>query len=127
MIKISPPIILKSIASYLLSLFIAILFVPLFSEFYGQIFNPPIIGYGILGNVNEELMFSGFLFSYMFILPLVVNILVSKKMWLVWLVGILPFIIFIRGLKEVLWFVIFTVLGALLGWLIKFLYKKFKK
>ena len=120
----------KIIYSYLISLLLAVIFLKVFKEFYIWLFSPPKFSslFSLWGN-NFELNFSGFIYAFIFFLPLVIFIIVERKRLLVWLVGIfIPFFLIIaEGKKEVLWFVIFTLAGGVIGWLIKLTIKKLKK
>jgi len=122
-------IFLMAIYSYFLSVVISLIFLPLFSFFYDKVLNPPKVGYGLFFGRNEELIIGGIIFSYIFFLPLSTFILVHRKQLLVWLIGILfPFtMVLASGSKHLLWFVIFTLVGGLIGWLIKLAMKKFRK
>jgi len=123
------PLILKAVYSYVLSLLFSILLIPLFSEFYELIFTPPLVRYGWFYNRSQELVIGAIIFSYIFLLSLFIFLLIPRKKWLVWLIGIIiPFLFLLRaGWKEVLWLIILTIIGALIGWLIKYIYKKLKK
>lgn len=77
---------------------------------------------------NEELVVGAIIFTYLFFLPLFISALVPKKQWLAWLILIfIPFtMVFKEGSKHLLWFVIFTLAGGLVGWLVKLIIKKLK-
>lgn len=123
------PFILKVIYAYILSIIFSILLILLFSKFYDLVFNPALFRYGWFYDRNQELVIGGIIFSYVFLLPLFVFLLISRKKIVIWLIGIIiPFLFLLKaGLKEILWFIIFTILGAVIGWLIKYVYKKLKK
>lgn len=119
---------LTAIYVYLISVFVALIFSPVFKLFYDKILNPPKIGYGLFFGRNEELIVGGIIFSYTFFLPLITLVLTKKIQWLVWLIGIiLPLIIVLSEMNYIIWFVVFTVAGALTGWLINLTMKKWKK
>lgn len=116
--------------SYLVTVLLAIVFMKIFKEFYVWQFNPPKFNsmFSLWSN-NLEFNFSGFIYSFTFFLPLAIFIFVQRKKVLVWAVGIfIPFLLIIAGYKmEMLWFLIFTLVGGLIGWLINLAVKKFKK
>ncbi|MFA4833869.1 MAG: hypothetical protein WC619_03410 [Patescibacteria group bacterium] len=122
-------ILLIAIYSYLSSIIISLIFSPLFSFFYDKVLNPPKVGYGLFFGRNEELIIGGIIFSYLFFLPLFTFILAHKKQLLVWLIGAsLPLTMaLVGGSQHLLWFVIFTLAGGAIGWLIKLAMKKLKK
>lgn len=106
------------------------IFSSLFGKLYLFIFKPAttcgLSGLGcsdILGFIQNSI------FSYLFFLPLFILVLVPKKQWLAWLILIfIPFtMVLVGGSKHLLWFVILTVAGGLVGWLIKLGIKKWKK
>ena len=123
------PLVLKVFYSYLLSLACSLLSISLFSRVYGFIFNPPLYRSGLFYDRGHELIIGGFILALAFFIPLFIFLIVPRKKWLAWLfAAIIPFLMFLQqGYKEVLWFVILTILGSLIGWLIKLAYKKFKK
>lgn len=119
---------LSAVYSYALSIFVALIASPLFRIFYDKALNPPKVSYDLFFGRSEELTVGGILFSYIFFLPFFTSILVSKRQWLVWLIGaILPVMIFFSEGKHLLWFVIFTLAGGVIGWLIKMTIKKMKR
>ena len=121
-------IFLLVVYSYLLSIFVSLIFSPLFSFFYDRVLKPPQVGYGLFFGRGEEIIIGGIIFSYIFFLPLFILILTSKKQWLSWLIGsILPSFIFFSEKNYVIWFVIFTISGGLIGWLINITLKKLRK
>jgi len=106
------------------------IFSSLFGKLYIFIFKPiqmcGLLGFGcpaILGIIQNSI------FAYLFFLPLFIMIFVSKKQWLVWLILIfIPFTMALSGgSKHLLWFVILTLAGGLIGWLISLAIKKLKK
>ena len=113
---------------YLLSFFVALVFSPIFRFFYDKILNPPKVGYGLFFGRNEELIVGGIIFSYIFFLPFFTLIFQQKRQWLIWAIGIiLPAVIIFSEKNYILWFIIFTIAGGLIGWLINLAIKKFKK
>lgn len=121
---------LSAIYSYLATLLSALIFMKVFREFYIWQFNPPRFSsmFSLWSN-NSELNFTGFIYAFIFFLPLVIFILTERKRILIWFVGVVvPFLLIIAGYrKEILWFVIFTLAGGLIGWLINLAIKKLKK
>ena len=120
----------KIIYSYLITFLLALIFLKVFKEFYIWWFNPPrFSSIFSLWDINFELSFTGFIYSFIFFLPLVIFIVIERKKLLIWSIGIfIPFLlIFAGGVKEIIWVVIFTIAGSLIGWLIKFAIKKLKK
>ena len=120
---------LTAVYTYLATSLLALIFMKVFREFYVWQFNPPKFNsiFSLWSN-NSELNFSGFIYSFIFFLSLVIFIFVKRKKILVWLIGIfVPFLLIIAGgRKEMLWFLIFTLAGGLIGWLIKLTIRKFK-
>jgi len=104
------------------------IFSPLFNIFYDRILNSAKGGYGLFYGRSEELIIGSIIFAYLFFLPVFTLILVSKRQLLVWLIFIfVPFtMVFAEGTKHLFWFVIFTIAGGLIGWLINLAIKKFK-
>ncbi len=121
-------IISKAVISYLITITFSAIFTPLFMKFYDNILDKSTLGYGLFFGRREELIAGGLIFAYIFLLPLITFIFTNKRQWLIWLIGIIfpAYIIFSEG-KHILWFAIFTIAGGLIGWLIKFAIKKFKK
>ncbi len=128
MINEKNSIIFKAFITYLVSIIVSAVFIPLFIKFYDSILDKSNVGYGLFFGRQEELIVGGYIFAYTLFLPLIIFIFVGRKKWLVWLIGIIfpAYIIFSEG-KDILWFVIFTIAGGVIGWLIKFGIKKFKK
>ena len=119
---------LIAVYTYLLSIFVAFITSHFFSFFYDKVLNPPKVGYGLFYGRGEELIIGGIIFSYIFFLPLFTMILASRKIWLIWFAGvIIPVAIFFSEGNYLLWFVIFTIAGGLIGWLIKLAIKEFQK
>jgi len=82
-----------------------------------------------LWSYGFDIKLNSFIFAFSFFLPLFIFILVSRKQWLVWSVLVfIPFIlVLVGGSKHLLWFIIFTLVGGLIGWLINLTIKKLKK
>lgn len=123
-------IFLSAIYVYLFAILLSLVFMKVFREFYVWQFNPPTFGsiFSLWSN-NFELNFSGFIYSFILFLPATIFILAERKKVLIWLIGVfVPFLLIIAGSsKEMLWFIIFTIAGGLIGWLINLAIEKFKK
>lgn len=121
---------LSTIYVYLSTILLALVFMKVFREFYVWQFNPPKFSsiFSLWSN-NFELNFTGFIYALIFFLPLSIFILMERKKLLIWLIGIfVPFLLIIAGgSKEIIWFIIFTLIGGLIGWLINIGIKKLKK
>jgi hypothetical protein len=121
---------LSTVYVYLSTILLALVFMKVFREFYVWQFNPPKFSsiFSLWSN-NFELNFTGFIYALIFFLPLSIFILMERKKLLIWLLGIfIPFLLIIAGgSKEIIWFLIFTVTGGLIGWLINIGIKKLKK
>ncbi|MDP2709301.1 MAG: hypothetical protein Q8O93_04670 [bacterium] len=108
----------------------SLIFSPLFGKWYLFIFNPIMTG-GLegFGNLNSLIVIQNSIFAYLFFLPLFIMIFVPRKQWLAWLILIfIPFtMVLVGGSKHLFWFLIFTLAGGLIGWLIKLGIKKYKK
>lgn len=115
---------------YFLSLLMAIVFSPLFGKLYILIFKPLMTG-GLegLGNLKGLFYIQSAIFSLSFFIPLFIIIFLKQKKLLFWLIGIfIPFtMVLVGGKKHILWFIIFTITGVVLGWLAKWGVMKFKK
>lgn len=121
---------LSSIYSLVSATIVSIIFLPLFNNFYLSNFNPiKFNSMFSLWNYEFDIKLNSFIFSISFFLPLFILILVPKRQWLVWLILIfIPFTMtLVNGGKYLLWFLIFTIAGGLVGWLINLTIKKFKK
>ncbi|MDP2736680.1 MAG: hypothetical protein Q8O59_02745 [bacterium] len=121
---------LSAVYSFIAAIISSIIFSPLFGKLYLSVFKPAstcgLSGIGcsdILGIVQNSI------FAYLFFLPLFIMIFVPKKQWLVWLILIfIPFTMVLSGgSKHIIWFIIFTLAGGLIGWLINLAIEKFKK
>jgi len=121
---------LLAIYSLIAAIIFSFIFSPIFGKFYIYIFNPIMTG-GLEGFGNAEgfVVVQNAIFAYLFFLPLFILALVPEKQWLVWLILIfIPFtMVLVGGSKHLLWFIIFTIAGCLIGWLINLAIKKFKK
>ncbi len=96
---------------------------------YQSIFSP-VYNSGLLtlGGEGLDTFLGGFLLSYALLLPLLSFLIISSKKWICWLIFIIPFLFFF--LTDSKWFscfIILTILGGLIGWLIKLVYTKIKK
>jgi len=121
---------LSAIYSFITAVVSSFIFSSLFGKWYDYIFKPiKTCGLSGLDCLPTLITIQNAIFAYLFFLPLFVMILVSKKQWLVWLILIfIPFtMVLVNGSKYVFWFVIFTLIGGLMGWLINLAIKKFKK
>ena len=121
---------LSAVYSFVAAIIGSLIFSSLFGKLYIFIFKPiamcGLLGFGcpaILGIIQNSI------FAYLFFLPLFILIFVRKKQWLAWLILIfIPFTMaLIGGSKHLLWFLIFTLSGGLIGWLINLAIKKLKK
>jgi len=121
---------LLAVYSLITAVISSFIFSPLFGRLYLFVFKPAstcgLSGIGcsdLLGVVQNSI------FAYLFFLPLFIMIFVFRKQWLVWLILIfIPFTMALSGgNKYLLWFVIFTLVGGLIGWLINLAIKKLKK
>ncbi|MEK7653043.1 MAG: hypothetical protein AAB358_00980 [Patescibacteria group bacterium] len=121
---------IKTVYVYLLAIFAAAVFSSPFRKIYDIfVLEKSNVGYGFFSGRNEELIVGGLIFSFLFFLALFVSIFIEEKKWLIWLIGIiLPITIIIQQESDyILWSIIFTLAGFVLGWLIRFIYKKIKK
>ena len=121
---------LSAVYAYLATFLLALIFMKFFREFYVWQFDPSSFSsiFSLWSN-NFELNFTGFIYAFILFLPLVIFIFVKKRKILIWSIGaIIPFLLIIAGYrKEILWFVIFTLAGGLVGWLINLGIKRLKK
>ncbi|MDO8676668.1 MAG: hypothetical protein Q7K16_03420 [Candidatus Azambacteria bacterium] len=121
---------LSAIYAFIAAVISSLVFSPLFGKLYLFIFKPASTG-GLGGwdNLPELGFIQNSIFAYLFFLPLFILLLVPKKQWLAWLILIfIPFLmVLVNGSKPLLWFLIFTLTGGLIGWLIKLGIKKLKK
>lgn len=100
----------------------SLIFSPLFGWFYFLIFKPSMTcGFGGIGCIEILGLIQNSIFAYLFFLPLFVMVFIRSKQWLVWCIFIfIPFtMVLVGGWKYVLWFIIFTIVGGFLGWLIR--------
>ncbi|MDD5031646.1 MAG: hypothetical protein PHR36_01210 [Patescibacteria group bacterium] len=123
-------IFLSAVYSFVAAIVGSIIFSTAFGKLYVFIFRP-ILTCGLSGFDCLPVLgvIQNSIFAYLFFLPLFVLVLVPKKQWLIWLILVfIPFtMVLVGGSKHLLWFVIFTLAGGVIGWLIKLVIKKFKK
>ena len=122
---------LSAVYSFVAAVISSFNFSPLFEKIYNiYIFKPSLTG-GLEGldQLRGPIIIQNSIFAYLFFLPLFILIFVQRKQWLVWLILIfIPFTMVLSGgNKHLLWFLIFTISGGLIGWLINLAIKKFKK
>ncbi|MBI2459869.1 MAG: hypothetical protein HYV53_05005 [Parcubacteria group bacterium] len=121
---------LSAVYTFIAAIISSFIFSSIFGKFYIFLFNPIITG-GLegFGNFKPLIVIQNSIFAYLFFLPLFILALVPKKQWLVWLILIfIPFtMVLVGGGKHLTWFLIFTLSGGLLGWLINLGVKKLKK
>ncbi|MDO8593125.1 MAG: hypothetical protein Q7R92_05215 [bacterium] len=122
-------VVLPAIYALVATIISSLIFSSLFGKLYLFIFKPAstcgLSGIGcsdILGVIQNSI------FAYLFFLPLFIMIFIPRKQWLAWLILIfIPFtMVLAGGSKHLLWFLIFTLTGGLIGWLIKLAIKKLK-
>lgn len=121
---------LTAVYSFIAAVISSFIFSPVFGKIYDYIFLPiKTCGLSGIDCLPILITIGNAIFAYPFFLPLFILIFVSKKQWLVWLILIfISFtIVLVNGSKPLLWFVIFTLAGALIGWLINLAVKKWKK
>lgn len=121
---------LFTVYSFIAAVVSSFIFLPVFNDFYLSSFNPIRFNSMFsLWNYKFDIKLNSFIFSLSFFLPLFILALVPKRQWLVWLILIfIPFtMVLVGGSKHRLWFVIFTLAGGLIGWLIRLTIRKFKK
>lgn len=121
---------LLAVYSFIAAIVSSFIFLPVFNNFYLSNFNPVKFNSMFsLWSYGFDIKLNSFIFSFSFFLPLFVLTFVWAKQWLAWLILIfIPFIlILVGGSKHLLWFVIFTIVGGLIGWLINLAIKKIKK
>jgi len=120
---------LSAIYSMIAAIISSFIFSPLFGKLNDLIFKP-LKTCGLSGFDCSPILMTiqNSIFAYLFFLPLFVMILVPRKQWLAWLILIfIPFtMVLAGGSKHLLWFLVFTLAGGLLGWLINLAIKKFK-
>jgi len=121
---------LSAVYSLVATMIGSIIFLSIFNNFYLSNFNPiKFNSMFSLWSYGFDIKLNSFIFAFSFFLPLFIFILVSRKQWLVWSVLVfIPFIlVLVGGSKHLLWFIIFTLVGGLIGWLINLTIKKLKK
>jgi len=127
MAKANDSIFIKAIYAYLLAIIFSMLFSPLFDKFYKSIsVTIPGGGFGVWGNWWVLGLIQNTFFALPFFLPIFVILFIKKWQWLVWLIGIfIPFTFaWVSGNRYLFWFLIFTLAGFILGWVLKLLYEK---
>ena len=122
---------LSAIYSFIAAVISSFIFSPIFGKLYNTfIFKPSQTG-GLAGldNLAAPVTIQNSIFAYLFFLPLFIMVLVPRKQWLAWLILIfIPFTMVLSGgSKHLLWFLIFTIAGGLIGWLVNLAIKKLKK
>ncbi|MFH1583326.1 MAG: hypothetical protein ABIB72_03350 [Candidatus Falkowbacteria bacterium] len=121
---------LSAIYSLMVAMVSSMILLPIFNNFYLLNFNPVKFNSMFsLWSYGFDIKLNSFIFSFSFFLPLFILIFVPKKQWLAWLILIfIPFtMVLVGGSKHLLWFIIFTIVGGLIGWLINLAIKKSKK
>lgn len=121
---------LSVVYSFIAAIISSFIFSPLFGKWYVYIFKPiPTCGLSGFDCSSALITIQNAIFAYLFFLPLFILALVPKKQWLAWLILIfIPFTMtLVNGSKYLLWFVIFTIAGGLIGWLINLAIKRLKK
>jgi len=112
----------QAVWSLLVAILCSLIFSSLFGKLYLFIFNPLSSG-GLAGWDSVEALgvVQNSIFAFPFFLSLTIAILVSKKQWLVWFILIFfPFTMnLVGGSKYLLCFIIFTITGSTIGWLIR--------
>lgn len=124
------PVFLFAVYSFIAAIISSFVFSPLFGRLNDYIFEPiKTCGLAGLDCLPILITIQNAIFAYIFFIPLFIMVLVFKKQWLAWLILIfIPFtMVLVGGSKHLLWFVIFTLAGGLLGWLINLAVKKWKK
>lgn len=115
--------------SLVLSIVLSLLFLIIFISFYENVFSP--VKFDSMFSLwsNEfDIKLNSFIFAYSFFLPIFVMLFAVKKQGLQWLLLIaMPLIlVLVGGSRHLLWFVIFTVAGGFVGWLMNMTINKFK-
>jgi len=121
---------LHVVYSFIAAVISSFIFSSLFGKWYIYIFKPiKTCGLSGLDCLSTLITIQNAIFAYLFFLPLFIMVFVQRKQWLAWIILIfIPFtMVLVNGSKYLLWFVIFTFLGGLIGWLINIAIKKFKK
>ena len=122
---------LSAVYSFIAAIIASVIFSPLFERIYNTyIFKPSLTGgLGGTDQLRGPVIIQNSIFAYLFFLPLFILLFVPKKQWLAWLILIfIPFtMVLVGGSKHLLWFLIFTLAGGLIGWLINLALKKLKK
>jgi len=121
---------LSVVYSFIAAIIGSLIFSPLFGRLYLLVFKPAsTCGLSGIGCSNILGVIQNSIFAYIFFLPLFIMIFVPRKQWLAWLILIfIPFTMALSGgSKHIFWFIIFTISGGLIGWLINLGIKKLKK
>src|SRR3989338_11503097 len=118
---------LSVVYSFIAAIIGSLIFSPLFGRLYLLVFKPAsTCGLSGIGCSNILGVIQNSIFAYIFFLPLFIMIFVPRKQWLAWLILIfIPFTMALSGgSKHIFWFIIFTISGGLIGWLINLGIKK---
>jgi hypothetical protein len=122
---------LSAVYAFIVTIISSLVFSSIFGKLYNIFIYKPSLTGGLEGldNLKILIMIQNAIFAYLFFLPLFILMLVPRKQWLVWLILIfIPFtMVLVGGSKHLLWFIIFTIVGGLIGWLINLAIKKLKK
>jgi len=121
---------LSAVYSFIAAVISSFIFSSLFGKLNDYIYKPiKTCGLSGLDCLPALITIQNAIFAYVFFLPLFIMIFVPKKQWLAWLILIfIPFtMVLVGGSKHILWFIIFTIAGGLIGWLINLAIKKLKK
>ena len=116
--------------AYLGAIILSMIFSPITGNLYLSILNLPRGGgLGGYGNNPDLFFIQNIIVALPLFIPLFVLPLVKRGWWLIWFIGvILPLFLLLSGeFKYFLWFIISSIIGAFLGWIIKMIIKKFKK
>jgi len=121
---------LSAVYSLIAAIIGSLIFLPIFNNFYLLNFNPiKFNSMFSLWSYGFDIKLNSFIFAFSLFLPLSIFIFVQRKQWIIWIIFIIiPFLLaLVGGNKHLLWFVIFTLAGGLIGWLINLGIKKLKK
>jgi hypothetical protein len=123
------PIVLKAVLIYVCSMVLGLVFSGLLGKLYrysAGLYTGTSIG--VWSDAKIDTFLGGLVFGYLFFVGLLSGLFITKKLWLVWLIGFI-----ILGLLSLWSLKIFAVslalslLGLLLGKLLSLAYKKIKK
>jgi hypothetical protein len=103
----------------------------MFSSIFSQLFNLIHFSgmYGGIFLIPENFYIEGFLIAYPLIANLLIFIFLEKKQWLSWFIINLPIIIFLFGIfiwQIFIWYIVMTILGYVLGRVIRVIVKRVK-